>query len=364
MNINKNICFFIRALDKPGGAERVTVILSNYLANLGFNVYILTLTNENSFFILDPKIKLACLKATSDKKLLFLYPLYILRLNKYVNRNNIHVFINVCVIMSFVSWFLKFRKHMKIYSWEHFNLDVNPRPLISSLSRKLALYSSLRIIVLSPNDEARYNQKYKKPLKVLYIPNPITIHSDKKSDYEQKNIVTVGRLTSQKGYDMLLQAWSMFKLDTNSEWTLTIVGDGPDRDALNRQAQSLKIIDSIIFIRSTDKIAELYKKASIYVLSSRFEGMPLVLLEAMYMKLPLIAFNCPHGPKELIETGINGILVDNANTRLLADAMIRLVSNKDQRRIMGENSLLRSQQFMINKIALKWIALFNENTNF
>jgi glycosyltransferase involved in cell wall biosynthesis len=106
-------------------------------------------------------------------------------------------------------------------------------------------------------------------------------------------------------------------------------------------------------------VISLYKQASIYALSSRFEGMPLVLLEAMHMGLPMVAFDCEYGPSELISDGYNGILVENGRAEKLAEALLELMQNNEKRIAMSRNALLASKSYSIESVSRKWMTLFD-----
>jgi glycosyltransferase involved in cell wall biosynthesis len=350
-------------MSSPAGTERVTSVLANQLSRSGYEVDIITLTLVGSYFELDKRINLYALGATSDVRFLLLYPWYILKLYQLVLKRGYDIFINVAVMMIYASWIVKLMRKCKVISWEHYNIHIRPRPFISAWSRKLALALSDKIVLLTRKDEELYRELLKDSDKLQHIPNPVTINSSDKGSPENQQVLAIGRYTAQKGFDLLLDAWSIVCSKVN-DWTLQIVGDGEDREMLLQKAESLEIADKVIFTAPTNKVIDAYKQASFYVLSSRFEGMPLVLLEAMHMGLPLVAFDCEYGPAELIIPNYNGLLVENGNSHNLADAMLELIFNKDKRISMSHNALQISEKYSISNVTNQWIDLIDALTSF
>lgn len=191
------------------------------------------------------------------------------------------------------------------------------------------------------------------------IPNPIIINPDYHSNCESKNIIAIGRLNEQKGFERLIEAWSLIHAD-NQDWRLTIFGEGEQQKELEELIVE-KGVTSTCFIKPpTQHIAHEYHNSSMLVMSSRFEGLPMVLLEAMSYGLPCISFNCPHGPADIIKNDINGLLVENGNIKQLASAIEKLTKDALLRKKMGEQAFCTSENYRIDNIIQKWIDLFNE----
>jgi len=343
----------------PAGTERVTTVLANELANRGNDVHIITLTCANVYFELNPKIKVFTLGVSTELKFALLYPYFVFKLYSLIVRHKYTVFINVCVIMISASWFIRFVKRCKIMSWEHFNLNVTPRLFISALTRKLALNLSSKFVVLTHKDADYYQKRLGDKSKIACIPNPITIASEHKSDLSVKKVLAVGRYTAQKGFDLLLDAWEIVCRE-NREWQLEIVGDGEDKKILIGRAARLNISDRVVFRPPVKDIVEVYKEASVYVLSSRFEGMPLVMLEAMSMGLPVIAFDCEFGPSQLIKNDCNGYLIEKENVGKLAEALINLINDPLKQSQFSKYNIEFSKTLSIENIADKWERTFKE----
>lgn len=161
---------------------------------------------------------------------------------------------------------------------------------------------------------------------------------------------------------MLLKAWKIVQ-QNNKEWKVYIYGDGPMKEELIALAEGLEISKSIIFCGTVKNIKNKYLSSSIYLMSSRHEGFPLVLPEAMECGLPLISFSCPSGPSEVIENGSNGFLVENGNIDEMAEKILILMNDADKRKRMGGRSKEKSKCFDKEVIMKQWMKLFQKIIN-
>lgn len=158
--------------------------------------------------------------------------------------------------------------------------------------------SADQIVVLTEKDKQDWQQAG--CTNVVCIPNPCAINS-RKSKVESrktKTLLAVGRLHEQKGFDMLLEAWN--NVQCTKDWTLRIVGEGEQRKKLEEQIRDLHL-SNVVLAGRVENMVEEYAAASLFVLSSRYEGLPLALIEAMWCGVPCVSFDCPHGPAELLE---------------------------------------------------------------
>ena len=210
-----------------------------------------------------------------------------------------------------------------------------------------------RFIVLTNEDKQNWTELDN----VSVIPNFVTSVSMGKSDCNLKRVIAVGRYSWQKGFDMLINAWQIV-YKSHPEWLLDIYGDG-DSDAYQTIADNLGLSS---VVRCNPAIRDMHKeyiRSSIFVLSSRYEGLPLVLIEAMGAGLPVVAFSCPCGPKDLIVEGHNGLLVENGNVQQLAAQLLYLINHECDRKSMGEKAVESVNCYTKDIVMKRWVELFN-----
>ena len=179
-----------------------------------------------------------------------------------------------------------------------------------------------------------------------------------KVNINKKRVITLGNFIPDKGYDLLLKIWSIVEKNISTDWYLEIVGSGKEEKKLKDLKEDLKLT-RVIFSPKTQNVEHKYLQSSIYVLSSRNEGFPMVLLEACAMGLPIIAFNCNTGPDEIIEDGLNGFLIEPFDITLFAQKLIELITNKSLREKFSKKSIEIAQKFQIDKIGNEWESLLN-----
>ena len=190
------------------------------------------------------------------------------------------------------------------------------------------------------------------------IPDPLTFSPSSYSPLTEKRVIAVGRYVYQKGFDILLKSWSIVETEC-PEWSLTIIGQG-ERHKYEALIDELKIDRTHCkLIGPTERIQDEYMSSSLFVMSSRFEGFGMVLVEAMACGLPVVSFDCPCGPKDIIQNKIDGVLVENGNVDKLAEALIMMIQHPEQRKVMANRAIESVQRFRIDQIAEKWKLLFD-----
>lgn len=207
-------------------------------------------------------------------------------------------------------------------------------------------------VVLTDNNAKEWRIKN---LKV--IPNPTSFYPSESSSLTGKTVIAVGKQGRQKAYDRLLKAWMLVN-KVFPEWQLTIYGKEDPEAQLRELANGLNISSSVFFYPPEKNIQAKYLESSIYVMSSRFEGFGMVLIEAMACGVPCISFDCPHGPSDIITDKNDGMLIANGDIEGLAQAIILLIDDESLRVKMGENAKKNVQRYLPEKIMNEWEQLF------
>jgi len=199
---------------------------------------------------------------------------------------------------------------------------------------------------------------WRRPVNGLVIPNFLSEIPSKPSPLSEKTVIAVGRYNFQKGFDRLLEAWAITKKPDG--WKLRLVGDGEERENLKRLAMKLGIQASVIIDGPQKDMDAVYRKASILAMTSRYEGLPMVLLEAQAYGIPAVAFRCKCGPADVISDGRDGILVKDGYINAMASALTRLMIDNELRNEMGANARKASGRWDKDKIMGQWIKLFKD----
>jgi glycosyltransferase involved in cell wall biosynthesis len=174
-----------------------------------------------------------------------------------------------------------------------------------------------------------------------------------------KIVVAAGRLAREKGFDRLLAAFADIAPD-HPDWQLHIHGEGAQRAALTRQIRSLDLVGQVRLCGYTADLYDVLSQASVFAMSSRAEGFPMVLIEAMSVGLPAVAFDCPRGPGEIIDSGRTGFLVRDGDVAGLTHGLRRLVENEELRRRCGQTALLEAQRYSSHVILAEWLKLLED----
>ncbi len=351
----KHLAFYIANFNHAAGTERCLSIIASKLTS-NYKVSIISVNEGLSpYFTINPDIKLYSLEAEKIKKHKTLPILKrLLKLHKLLKFDCIIV-VDICIYLPV--FLFKIFTHIKTIAWEHFNCEIE-RSKIDMISRKLAVKNANKIIVLGKNDLLNYKKKFPKLSHIDYIYNPIAFDIINNFNVCNKKIVAAGRLESQKGFDLLIEAWRLAE-PLSAEWELEIFGEGSLKEELQRKIDNYKLT-KIHLKGFVNNLQEELKQAGIFVLSSRYEGFGLVLLEAQANGLPIISFNCKEGPAEIIDDGINGYLIEPGNVASFADKMVELMSNDELRLSFSKNSQKDLYRFNLDNITNKWVEVLNE----
>src|SRR5215212_3503924 len=240
---------------------------------------------------------------------------------------------------------------------DHLHLAAYP-PALRDLMR--AEYPRLdAVVTLTEETAAGYRALLGDGARVGCIPNSAPEVGEHRANPDAKVAVAAGRLTGQKGFDRLLPAWAL-AADRHPGWRLEIFGEGPHEERLARQIERLGIAASARLRGFSPHLAEELARASLYVMSSRNEGFPMVLLEAMSVGLPVVSFDCPTGPRDIITPGHDGFLVPDGDTLALAGAMGRLMGDRERRAAFGDAARGTATRHHPARITERWESLLGE----
>lgn len=188
---------------------------------------------------------------------------------------------------------------------------------------------------------------------IRVIPNPKPFESEEVSPLVGKCVLAAGRYCHQKNFEALINIWAGLA-KVYPDWLLTIYGDGEDRAKLNLQVEQLGLTDKVLLLEPSHDMVSVYRESSIYAMTSRYEGLPMVLIEAQTMGLPIVSYACKCGPRDIVEDGLTGFLLDEGDAQGFAEALKRLMSDSSLRQEMGARARSHSSEYDLDKIMAEW----------
>ena len=355
-----NILFNIGSLEK-GGAERVIANLSNYLKKDN-NITIMTTLKKDIKYKLDNSIELEELEKSQESKNLIVKNVKrLIKMNNIIKKKKPDIIISFLPEPCFRILFLKlFNRKLKVI----ISVRNDPKVEYKSFARKMImkLLYPLANGVVFQTEEAKefFNKKIQD--KSIIIPNPIgekflntNIKNEKKNE-----IINVGRLEEQKNQQMIIKAFSNISKKF-PQYILKIYGEGSLRNKLEQLISSLDMNDKIFLMGNIDEIQDKMNDADIFVLASKYEGMPNALMEAMAMGMACISTDCPcGGPKFLIKNFKNGILIENENQEELEKNLEKLIKENDFKQRIKNNALKIRSELGPDLINEKWYKYIKE----
>jgi glycosyltransferase involved in cell wall biosynthesis len=355
-----NICFFIQNLSFHGGTERISIALANALAKIpSYTISMVSLESFNeTFFPLEEAVKTASLNIcnTNIRKG---YVSTVKRLRKYIKENKIDVIIDIDVILSSISLVATAFTQTKVISWEAYNYYTKTESAVRKIARKLAARYSDVIVTQSQQDIQFYKENCKVRVQIVTIPNPVEKFPTGFYFGSQKIILSIGHLETRKGFDLLLESWSKIDASVKEGWKLLIVGKGEEKEKLEKQILKNNDGDSVEILPPTNHIEEYYKKATIYAMASRAEGLPMVLIEAKSYGIPAISFDCRTGPQEIINHDVDGFLIPCFDTDAYAQGLAKLMQDRLLRRKLSQNALKDRERFLVDNVIEEWKKLLS-----
>lgn len=258
------------------------------------------------------------------------------------------------------------KKVLELHFNKLFRLQYNRKGLLGLIDRwrtkqdERLVRKFDKFVVLTHEDKELWGNLHN----IEVTPNAALFPNIKKqSDVLKHRVIAVGRLDYQKGFDRLIQAWEIVQNTKKySDWQLDIFGQGEWHDMLQQMIDERNLSQVAHLNRPTNAIWEEYSRSSILVMSSNYEGFGMVLVEAMACSVPVVAFACQCGPKDIIQDGVNGLLVKDGDIEGLANAMMRLMENEEERKAMGRNARRVTETYSEASVMKRWMELFNSLT--
>lgn len=358
------ILYITPRINDEGGVPRVLSVKTNYLSDiLGYEIHILTQNKGNTplFYSFSDKIKLHDM-ILSGNKLQYLF--------QYKKALRLHVkSINPDIIIVsdnglkgyFVTWLLQtsipiiFESHGSRFMEENQSKSGFQRIFKDKINANLKIRGAKtfhKFIVLSEESKNEWGLS-----NAQIIPNPNWFTVEKASNLNHKTAISVSRHSYEKGLDRLLRVWQKV-IQKHADWMLCVYGKWDENNTYQKLAKELQITENISFFEPIKNIQEEYQGASLYLMTSRFEGFPMVLIEAMASGLPCVAFDCPVGPRALIENNQNGFLIEDNNIDAFSAKVIELIENNSLAKEIGQNAIESVQKYNIDVVMKEWDALF------
>lgn len=382
--LNKlKIVYLTPALYMAGGVERVLTLKANYFAEqFGYDITIILTEGKEKplFYPLSPKIKVINLDINFEKlwtcsfiKKIFVYlkkqRLYKKRVEAELMR--IRPDITISLLRREINFINDIKDgsrkigELHINRANYRNFEANNSNFVKNLLAKFWMKSLVgklkrldRFVVLTNDDKLSWTELNN----VEVIPDPLSFVPSRFSQQTEKRVLAVGRYSHEKGFDLLLKVWSLVE-KKYPDWRLDIFGDG-DKTQYEQQRCDLAIdINRCGLHGRTEDVESEYVNSSILVCSSRFEGFGLVMVEALACGLPVVSFNCPWGPRNIVKHGEDGLLVESGNAEALADSLSRLMVDESLRCTMSQAGMENVKRFNMEQLADRWRTLFENNDN-
>ena len=381
MQVNRpyRIVYCTPALYSAGGVERIVSVKANYFAECyGYDVTILITEgfNKNPFFPISEKVRVVNLNIGFEE--LWNKPfwktilIYLLKQYKYKRRFKEEILrLHPDIIISTLRREINFLAEINDGSIKIGELHLNranfrtvgtgkcsfvQRYFVKWWRTKLLCHLRQldKFVVLTESAVEEWPELNN----VVMIPDPLPIRVDALSPLTVEHVATIGRYSYEKGYDLLLRSWAIVQNEIPN-WHLDVYGMG-DVDAYKNLAFQLGLDMSRCHIYgSVNDVEHVYQNCSIFALSSRFEGFGLVIVEAMACGVPVISFACQSGPLELINDGVNGLLVPLGDVSSFAEKLVDLIKDSELRTSRAENGLKTVRSYSIENVAKQWKELFD-----
>ena len=371
------IIYCIGATYNSGGMERILMYKANYFADvLGYEVCIVTTEQRGrtNFFTFSPKIRFFDLGINydEDKNKPFVLRLLLQLLKKRKHKKSLHELLireqaDVCISMfgQEMDFLYKISDKSKKILEYHFSKNIKlieaPNQLIYFLQKiRLCYWQRIvqkysHFVVLTEEDKQAWGDLSN----ICAIPNFLTELPVQEAMLTSKRVISVGRLEYQKGFDYLIRSWSVVH-HNYPDWQLYIFGDGEKREELEKLVRQFGLMDVVFLKASTKNIGKEYLESSVYAMTSRYEGLPMVLLEAMSYGLPIVSFTCPCGPKDVVKDSF-GSLLPVGDVDVFARELMRWIDNYEKRQKAGRIARCTAKNYLQSEVMKKWEFLLTES---
>jgi len=365
------LLLFIFSLSS-GGAERVTANLANHWAAKGWQVNIVTLAPQSlDFYQLHPTVRRIALGLAGGSANPLAAVINNLRRAVALRRALRQIKPDVAVAMMTTANVLLalaaigLQKTVCIGSERSYPPQSSPGPFWEGLRARV--YGRLAALVALTHESAEWLRQHTNARVIPVIPNavpwPLTVQKPKlawpAALKGRRVLLAVGRLSAEKQYDLLIRVFHVLA-EGFPDWMLVILGEGSDRQALEAQVETAGLRERVLFPGRAGNVGQWYEAADLYVMSSRFEGFPNTLAEAMAHRLPAVSFDCDTGPRDIIRHGVDGLLVPAGDERALEAALRRMMDDEPLRQQMAGRAIEVRERFSMEKVAEAWEQVFYE----
>ena len=345
-----NICFLEGDMSRQGGTERMTAMLANAF-NECHSVWVISLSfkEEKVFYELAENVKHIVLK-DADGKLAILHQINEIR--AFLKKNSVDWVINVDIGTSIYGIPAAWGTKARVITWEHSNYYNNWNSRVFPYFRRFAAKHSDAMVVLTERDKENYQKNIRTRKPIYTIPNPAEKHNFV-YNADSKQILSAGLLVPIKGYDQAIQAAAKV-LPKYPKWKWIICGEGPEREKMKKLIMKANLKEQILLPGVMSNMDEQYQQAAMYVMTSKMEGLPMVLLEAKSWGLPIVSFDIMTGQSDIVRDGVNGFLVEPDNVDELSEKIEQLICSSELRKQFSEQSQLDMEKFDASIIIEKW----------
>lgn len=375
--MTKRIVYCIPGTYKAGGIERVLTGKANYFCQRGYEVFIITTDQgeKKSFFPLDDRVTCYDLGINyeEDNRFSRFKRILIKKEKQREHKKRLSALLHQLRADIVVSMFFQeaeflpsikdgSKKILELHSSKFTKVLMYPRE-----RKLLRLYGRIRMwkeeniaalydkFVILANSEAKLWHNLSN---VTVIPNKIDVSTSRQTTYEEKVVIAVGRFEYQKNFTELIDIWATLG-EKYSEWKLKIVGDGYLRTQFSEQIKQKRLENRVSLEPSSEDIFAHYQTSSIYAMTSHYEGLPMVLLEAQSVGLPIVSYRCPSGPEDIVKDGVSGFLVPPGDKKVFAEKLKTLMNDKTLRETMGKAGKEDLAHFSTETVMNKWEHLFD-----